>query len=450
MSDVASDLGVVIYPAFRSLIPPLSGEEYQQLEENLKAEGCRDALVVWDRSPRALYAEGLGECKDERCKYAHKTVPVAQWEVGDGIWLCPGCGYGIAPRGDDILLDGHNRLEICERLDIPYKTKKIQLDGYEAAADWIDKNQLGRRNLTPDQASLLRGRRYNRAKKAHGGDRKSKDQNDLLIESTAVRLAKQHGVSAPTIKRDGQFASAVEKAKRLDPDIERKVTAGTAPAKAAVVAAARLLETEPEKAREVLERRKSIVEIKREIKEEARREERKQMKPVEEVPGKYGVLLADPPWQYDFSLTDSRGIENQYDTLSVEDICALKVGEVSESNAVLFLWATSPKLPEALRVMAAWGFAYKTSMVWVKDKIGMGYYARQKHEFVLIGTRGNPEIPLPEDRPESVIVAPRGKHSEKPECVYGLIEKMYPTVARLELFARKRRERWASWGDQAR
>jgi len=72
-------------------------------------------------------------------------------------------------------------------------------------ADWIDANQLGRRNLTPDQMSLLRGRRYNRAKGKQGGDHRSKYQNDTLID-TAARLAKEHGVSAPTIKRDGQFA----------------------------------------------------------------------------------------------------------------------------------------------------------------------------------------------------------------------------------------------------
>ena len=96
----------------------------------------------------------------------------------------------------------------------------------EAAADWIDANQLGRRNLTRDQASLLRGRRYNRAKKPHGGDRKSSPQNDDLKEKTATKLATQHGVSKATIERDGKFAEAVEKLKAIDPDIEQKAHGG--------------------------------------------------------------------------------------------------------------------------------------------------------------------------------------------------------------------------------
>ena len=118
----------IIDTEFRSLIPPLSSDEKAQLESNLIAEGCRDALVTWS----------------------------------------------------GILLDGHNRLEICKRLNIPYGTSEIELPDRDAAADWIDKNQLGRRNLTPDQMSLLRGRRYNRAKRQDGGhgDQKSGCQND--------------------------------------------------------------------------------------------------------------------------------------------------------------------------------------------------------------------------------------------------------------------------------
>ena len=118
-------------------------------------------------------------------------------------------------------------------------------------------------------------------------------------------------------------------------------------------------------------------------------------------------------------------------------------------DAVLFLWATSPKLEEALEVLKAWGFQYRTCMVWVKDKIGMGYYARQRHELLLIGKRGNLPVPDPEDRPDSVVMAPRAGHSEKPEVFYEVIERMYPTCERVELFARHPRDGWAAWGNQA-
>ena len=129
---------IIIDKEFQSLSPPLSTEEKLQLEENIKIEGCRDTLITW---------------------------------------------HGI-------LLDGHNRFEICRRLNIPFRTMGIELPDRDAAADWIDKNQLGRRNLTPDQMSLLRGRRYNRAKKAPHRPEKG-DQNDPLNpQKTADRPAR--------------------------------------------------------------------------------------------------------------------------------------------------------------------------------------------------------------------------------------------------------------------
>lgn len=160
--------------------------------------------------------------------------------------------------------------------------------------------------------------------------------------------------------------------------------------------------------------------------------------------GRYDVVYADPPWKYDFSRSDSRSIEAHYPTMSVEKISDLKVPVAKD--AVLFLWATSPKLREALTVMNAWNFEYKTSMVWVKDKVGMGYYSRGQHELLLIGTRGEISVPAPAKRRDSVIFAPVGNHSEKPEIVYEIIESMYPGRNYLELFARSKREGWTAWG----
>jgi N6-adenosine-specific RNA methylase IME4 len=167
---------------------------------------------------------------------------------------------------------------------------------------------------------------------------------------------------------------------------------------------------------------------------------------LSEAGGAYAVLYADPPWKYEYTETKSRAIENQYPTMTLDEICALEPPAADDS--VLFLWATSPKLTEALSVLEAWNFTYRTCMVWVKDKIGMGYYARQQHELLLIGTRGSLPVPAPEQRPSSVVVEPRGVHSEKPKRFYGLIEAMYPEFdgLRLEMFARQEREGWAAWG----
>lgn len=163
---------------------------------------------------------------------------------------------------------------------------------------------------------------------------------------------------------------------------------------------------------------------------------------------KYSVILADPPWRYDFSKSDNREIENHYPTMDVEEICNLNISEIANDDCVLFLWATNPKLVEALQVINAWNFTYKTNMVWVKDKIGMGYYARQQHELLLIATKGRLPMSDPKDRVSSVIEAPREEHSKKPEIVYDVIEKLYPEYAKIELFARSKHKNWAVWGNE--
>jgi N6-adenosine-specific RNA methylase IME4 len=171
--------------------------------------------------------------------------------------------------------------------------------------------------------------------------------------------------------------------------------------------------------------------------------------------GVFDVVLADPPWQYDFAETDNRAIENQYPTMDVVEIAAYRddagkpIQDVLAADAVLFLWATSPKLREALVVMDGWGFEYVTQAVWVKDRIGMGYWVRQQHETILIGRRGDVSPPEQEIRQSSVIDARRGQHSAKPEAAYSLIESMFPDASRLEVFARSERPGWTRFGNQA-
>jgi N6-adenosine-specific RNA methylase IME4 len=114
------------------------------------------------------------------------------------------------------------------------------------------------------------------------------------------------------------------------------------------------------------------------------------------------------------------------------------------------MWTTNGHLEEAFKVIRAWGFTYKTNAVWAKDKIGLGYYFRTKHETLLLATKGNINAPKPADRPPSVIEAPRRRHSQKPNEVYEAIEQMYPDLSKLELFARNTRPGWFSWGNEIR
>jgi N6-adenosine-specific RNA methylase IME4 len=136
----------------------------------------------------------------------------------------------------------------------------------------------------------------------------------------------------------------------------------------------------------------------------------------------YGVILADPwRWEpYSRETGMDRSADNHYQTMDLTAIKALKVP--AADDCALFLWATIPMLPQALEVMAAWGFTYKSQFVWVKDKIGPGYWAREQHELLLIGTRGNIPAPAPGEQYLSVISAPRARHSEKPPVVYDMIE----------------------------
>lgn len=168
----------------------------------------------------------------------------------------------------------------------------------------------------------------------------------------------------------------------------------------------------------------------------------------------YSILYADPPWRYEHASSAVRQIENQYGTMPLESIKNLAVP--AAEDAVLFCWATSPKLAECLEVVDAWGFDYRTCLVWVKDKIGMGYYARQQHELLLVAARGALPTPAPEHRPSSVFYGDRTEHSAKPALVYELIENMYSEYNRepgntefLELFSRQPRSGWDAWGNEA-
>lgn len=160
----------------------------------------------------------------------------------------------------------------------------------------------------------------------------------------------------------------------------------------------------------------------------------------------YDVIYADPPWRYDFAETDSRAIENQYPTMNIDEICALKVPGAKDS--VLYLWATAPKLLEAVQVIAAWGYTYKTHAIWDKEKIGMGYWFRGQHELLMVATRGKWCPPMQADRISSVIRACRGSHSSKPDQVRDWIANWYPTAKRLEMFSRLKRPGWDAFGNQ--
>ena len=165
---------------------------------------------------------------------------------------------------------------------------------------------------------------------------------------------------------------------------------------------------------------------------------------------KFGVVYADPPWMFEPYSAESgmdRAADNHYPTMTLDAVKAIPIP--AAEDCALFLWATVPMLPQALQVMDAWSFTYKSAIVWLKDKVGTGYWTGNRVELLLIGTRGSIPAPAPGEQPRQVIEAPRGRHSEKPTAFAELIEKLYPNVPKLEMFARARRDGWESWGTEA-
>lgn len=167
----------------------------------------------------------------------------------------------------------------------------------------------------------------------------------------------------------------------------------------------------------------------------------------------YGVVYADPEWKFETYNDDSGKLEISpdlhYTTSSLDEIKARDVPSISARDCVLFLWATVPMLPQAIEVMGAWGFVYKSHIVWKKDKGGTGYWFINWHEMLLVGTRGSIPAPAQGSQWPSLIEAPRGRHSEKPVRFYELIEEYFPNIPKIELNARGARDGWDAWGFEA-
>lgn len=169
--------------------------------------------------------------------------------------------------------------------------------------------------------------------------------------------------------------------------------------------------------------------------------------PLAELEGNHGAILADPPWSftaYGTGGTD-RSAERHYPTMTQAELETLPVGDLAKRDCALFLWTVSNRLVDAISLMGAWGFEYRTTaFVWVKPKMGMGYWTRKEAELCLLGLKGSPRRLNADVR--EVINAPVGRHSEKPAEVRRRIERLVagPYV---ELFAREMHMGWNRWGN---
>ena len=172
--------------------------------------------------------------------------------------------------------------------------------------------------------------------------------------------------------------------------------------------------------------------------------------------GPFDIVLADPPWKFKSNSQEKpgRNAMGHYDCMELDEIMALPVSEIAARDALLLLWVTVPFLPHGLETAKAWGFTYKSELMWNKDRPGTGFWARNRHEVVLICRRGKfPCRSKGENAPfpDSVIEGQQRQHSRKPDALHDMSEAVPQWAdrdARLEMFARETRPGWIAWGNQ--
>ena len=175
------------------------------------------------------------------------------------------------------------------------------------------------------------------------------------------------------------------------------------------------------------------------------------------ISGQFGAILVDPPWRF-ANRTGKVGPEHKrlhrYQTLSFDEIAALPIASFALPRSHLYLWCPNALLQEALTIMQAWGFTYKTNIVWYKirkdggpDGRGVGFYFRNVTELLLFGVKGNLRTLDPGRTQVNLLMSRKGEHSRKPVAVYDLITRCSPGPY-LELFARDRKGGWTQWGDE--
>lgn len=374
---------IIVDAEFAALIPPLSAEERQQLEENIVEHGgARDPLVVW------------------------------------------------ASKGTLTLLDGHNRYEICTRLGLPFDIHERRFDSREAARIWIRNNQAGRRNLPAAwRIELELGNKEDRlaigkSKKGHGKTAPGKtlmSQGDTSVSephSTRKEIAKAANTSV------GQVAMA-EQVREKRPDLWEQCKHE----EVGISTAYKQIRKDEKKA----ERAKAI---------EAQREDIATGK-VQLPAGVFEVVVMDPPWAYGREYDpDGSRVANPYPEMSQQELLAME--PPFASDCVLFLWTTHQFFWDAGELMRHWGFTYKATLVWDKEKIGMGAWLRMQCEFCLVGIRGKPTWSNTKHR--DIVREARREHSRKPEAFYEMVEDI--TIGRrLDFFSRQQRPGWETFGN---
>jgi len=383
----------------KSYIRPLKEEEFEKLKESILSEGIRDPLVVWQ----------------------------------------------------GILLDGHHRYKIAQEHNLEYKTVEIELQDKEAMKEWIIKNQLGRRNLTEQEASYYRGKLYEHVKQ-HPCIHPKSGGNFFPRLKTSEIIGKEYGVTGRTVKNDALFSRSVDKvAEEVGEEAKRAILSGKANIpKKDVEKLIEIKQKAPDYIEPLL---KGEIALSKAIQETKRKQVIEKLnnietKEVKELEGVYDVIVIDPPWpieKIERNIAPNQ-VKLDYPTMTVDEIKELKIPCADDSH--IWLWTTQKYLPVAFEILESWNLKYICAFVWHKpggfQPFGLPQY---NCEFVLYARRGNPQFIDLKDF-KLCFEAPRTAHSEKPDIFYDLIRRV-TAGRRLDMFNRRKIEGFETWGKEA-
>jgi len=371
---------IEIKEEFKKLIPPLTTEEYKQLEDNCLEEGIREKIILWN----------------------------------------------------NYIIDGHNRYNIAKQWNLEYETESKNFSSEIDVRIWMRNNQKGRRNLTKawmielelgNKEDLIKKGEKNLKTNIGNGQRLSLNDKGKT-HNTQEKIAKSAGVSTGMVGMS-------EVIKIKNPVLWEKAKSG----EVSVTTAYKEIKKEEKK-----EKRINIIKEQIEDIESGK---------VPELKGLYNVISIDPAWNYEgenknITSYDANGrrVANPYPEMSTQEIKDIKLPLLNDS--VVFLWTTHKFLPDAFDILKNWNLDYKATLVWNKEKIGMGAWFRMQCEFCLVGIKGKPYWDNTTYR--DIINEPRRQHSRKPDAFFDMVDKI--TLGRkLEYFSREKREGWDVFGN---
>ena len=385
-------------------------------------------------------------------EFAALTNDIAEHGLRDPICL----------HTDGSIVDGRNRYRAC--LAAGVKPDFYTFDGTDAELlPYVLSLNLHRRHLNPTQLGFV-GAEVEEYYAIEARKRQATSTGGTTPQLLADRQeaggdTKKGNAQDHAAEAVGTSARGIARAKKIRREGAPEIVSACIDGTLRATDAAEILDLSHDEQRQCLEavqqgQARTVTKAKKQQRNQAKREAAQALRHTS--PDTYNVLYCDPPWQYSNSGV-AGAASNHYPTMPTDELCNFlgQSGIQVAENAVLFMWVTVTHVPDALEILRAWGFQYKTQMVWVKSNrvgtgAGTGFYVRGQHELLLIATRGSM---LPLDRSVavgSVHSEPTREHSRKPDAYYEMIESLYPDCSRIEIFARTQREGWTSYGNETR